>query len=232
MWAFFMTLSSASHSHHPSTPMNMAEIYSPSVLFDALAQDYESMRESILWSPFPHFEKAFPQTRLENKKFLDIGCGTGELSRHIQAKGGDCIGVDISQEMCMLAAERSENLAFFPLDITEGLPMPDAQFDGVVALGVLEYAHNIQYVFSEIRRVLKPGGTFLGVVERRGKDCPSGLKKQVRLFDHWLRYRMLETEAQALAAAHFSHAKLDRVLGYVLEETDERIQYIRIIAKK
>ncbi|MGI5830377.1 MAG: class I SAM-dependent methyltransferase [Bradymonadia bacterium] len=210
----------------------MAKILSPAYLFDPIAADYENMREEIAWSPFPHVAAAFCDWSMQNKRVLDLGCGTGEVTRFLQSQGAKAVGVDISAEMCFVAAERSENIQFLPHDISQPMPFADASFDAVIALGCMEYLKEPADVLADIARMLSPRGRLLAVFERRGADCPGGDAASVLFFDHWMRYRCNEKELETLLKPHFSHYRLERVLGYILEESNETIQYIRVIADK
>ena len=121
--------------------------------------------------------------------------------------------------------------------MSEPLPFDDGQFDGVVALGCLEYIEEIEDTVREFSRVLKAGGVFLGCFERFGQDCPNGFDRQVIFFDDWMRYRQSETEIREMMGRHFAHFELRRVPGFKLtdddgNETGERTQYIRVIANK
>ena len=205
---------------------------SPDTLFDQLAEDYEAMREELAWDPFPHIREAFAGTDFKGLQILDAGCGTGECTRWFQAQGAQAVGLDISPEMCFQAACKSENVFYLTHDLSEPLPFEDGRFDGVVALGCLEYLENIEAVIAEFARVLKPGGIFLGCFERCGSDCPNGEDKSVVFFDHWMRYRQTEPEIEGYCAQYFKSYALKRVDGFILQETDERTQYIRVIAKK
>ncbi len=205
---------------------------SPDTLFDPLAEDYENMRKELAWDPFPHIQDAFKDISFEGLQILDAGCGTGECTRWFQAQGAQAVGLDISPEMCFQAAERSENIFYLTHDLSEKLPFEDGRFDGIVALGCLEYLEDIESVVAEFARTLKSGGTFLGCFERCGSDCPEGEAKAIEFFDIWMRYRQTEDEIQTLCTQYFQTAELKRVPGFILQETDERTQYIRVIAKK
>ncbi len=202
----------------------------PDDLFDPLAQDYETMRRELQWDPFVHIHAAFEGRSLNGLKILDAGCGTGECTRWFQSQGADPVGLDISGEMCFLAAERSENILYLPHDLSDPLPFGEASFDAVVALGCLEYLEDIAPTMAEFRRVLRPGGLFLGCFERYGDDCPGGNAPEVVFLDDWVRYRQSREELQTCLEPLFSHIRFDRVPGFVLEESDERTQYWRVIA--
>ena len=208
----------------------------PQSLFDPLAEDYESIRKELSWDPFPHIQCAFENRSLKGLEILDAGCGTGECSRWFQAQGAVPCGLDISPEMCFLAADRSENILYLNHDLSEPLPFADKRFDAVVALGCLEYIEDIEATIREFRRVLREGGLFLGCFERYGDDCPGGVAKNVVFYDDWMRYRQSEHDIQSMLSRYFRHVRLDRVRGFKLtddegNDTGEYTQYIRAIAE-
>ena len=208
---------------------------SPQTLFDALAEDYESMREEVGWNPFVHIREVFENSDLSGKAILDAGCGTGECTRWFQSRGASPYGLDISPEMCFKAAENSENIPYLCHDLGEPLPFEDDRFDGAVALGCLEYIPNIEETVREFARILKPNGAFLGCFERCGKDCPGGNALSVVMFDDWVRFRLPENEIRAMILRHFAHAEFKRVPGFKLtdddgKETGKQTQYLRVIA--
>ena len=208
------------------------KLKSPADLFDALAENYETMRQEVAWNPFSHIREAVENMDLNGKSVLDAGCGTGECARWFQARGAHVVGIDISPEMCLTAAERSENILFLPHDLNEPLPFENNRFDLVVALGCLEYLPDIAPVVAEFSRVLKLDGLFLGCFERFGDDCPGKNARRVIMFDEWMRYRQSLRELQAALHPHFSSLRIDNVPGFILEETNEQTQYRRVIARK
>jgi SAM-dependent methyltransferase len=108
---------------------------------------------------------------------LDIGCGTGSLSRLLaQWTGGanPITAVDISpyllREAAALAAEDGLGGAItFAPGSAEALPFPDAGFDAAFAVTVLEEC-DAERALAEIVRVTKPGGR-IGIVVR-ASDLP------------------------------------------------------------
>lgn len=210
---------------------------SPQSLFDALADEYESMRVEVGWNPFIHIREVFEPLDLTGKSILDAGCGTGECTRWFQSKGAEPYGIDISPEMCFKAAENSENIPYLCHDLAEPLPFDAARFDGAVALGCLEYIEKIEDTVREFARVLKPGGIFLGCFERCGRDCPGGTARSVVMFDDWMRFRMPESEIRAMILRHFTKADFKRVPGFKLtdddgKDTGKQTQYLRVTAMK
>ena len=103
---------------------------------------------------------------------LDAGCGPGSITIDLAdiVAPAQVIGVDIDEQHLRLATlyarQRTvENVCFEPGDITR-LAFPDESFDAVFIHGVLEYL-DAEQAFSEIYRLLKPGG----VVGARHGDC-------------------------------------------------------------
>jgi SAM-dependent methyltransferase len=81
---------------------------------------------------------------------LDVGCGEGELARHLPA--GGWVGVDASAEM-LARAPQPHHLA----DAT-ALPFPDGSFGSVALLYVLYHLPDPALALAEARRALQPGG--------------------------------------------------------------------------
>ena len=98
---------------------------------------------------------------------LDLGCGTGELARHMGAAWLRVTGCDISAEMLARAAAGDPDGAVEWVELDAGwrrLPFESATFDAVVAASVLEYVDEPAAVLRECARVLRPGGVVLCTV--------------------------------------------------------------------
>ena len=97
---------------------------------------------------------------------LDLGCGTGKMTRFLAKEGYDMIGVDVSQEMLGIAAEKE----------SEGKPilylnqdMREFELYGTVG-AVVSVCDSINYLLEEgdilrtfrlVHNYLYPGGVFL-----------------------------------------------------------------------
>jgi SAM-dependent methyltransferase len=100
-------------------------------------------------------------------KLLDLGCGSGELARHLAAAGFVVTGCDISPLMLDRAAAADSQRAVRWIRLEPGwrtLPFATASLDGVVAASVLEYVPLPATVLGECARVLRPGGFLLCTV--------------------------------------------------------------------
>lgn len=124
---------------------------------------------------------------------LDFATGTGRLSyallRHLDFKG-HIIALDLSQGMLEQAAAKISSVSATLSPDSAGkvptvellrhlslpLPFPDASFDVVCALEVLELFPNMEKPLAEFSRVLRPGGVLL---TSRGTE-ESGRKAKVK----------------------------------------------------
>lgn len=98
---------------------------------------------------------------IKNKTVLDVGCGFGwaELlfSKHHPKK---MIGMDYSEECLSIARKFKHPSYSFKVGNALELPFKDNTFDTVMTWEVLEHIpkHTEERMFSELYRVLKPGG--------------------------------------------------------------------------
>jgi SAM-dependent methyltransferase len=96
---------------------------------------------------------------------LEIAAGTGVLTRHLAntlVPATSIIATDLNQAMLdqATAVGTARRVEWRQADATQ-LPFPDASFDVVVCqFGVMFFPDKPQ-AFSEVRRVLRPGGVFL-----------------------------------------------------------------------
>nr|HEX4317474.1 methyltransferase domain-containing protein [Kofleriaceae bacterium] len=98
--------------------------------------------------------------------WLDLSCGPGAFARAIAAAapGALVVGLDISRAMLGVAAQRTKgytNVVLVRAD-AHALPFVDGAFGGVNNAGALHAYDDPEVVFREIKRVLKPGGLYVG----------------------------------------------------------------------
>jgi arsenite methyltransferase len=108
----------------------------------------------------------FTLGRLEpGEQVLDLGCGAGTdslVAAQMVGSEGRVTGIDMTPEM--LAKARASavemgagNVEFLEVE-AERLPFADASFDVVISNGVIDLIPDKDAVFSELFRVLRPGG--------------------------------------------------------------------------
>jgi ubiquinone/menaquinone biosynthesis C-methylase UbiE len=91
----------------------------------------------------------------EDKKVLEIGCGTGIILDRISKSAKDAWGVDLSSGMLKKAKEKGLNVK--QANATK-LPFEDDSFDVVYSVKVLAHIPEIKKVISEVHRVLRDDG--------------------------------------------------------------------------
>jgi 2-polyprenyl-3-methyl-5-hydroxy-6-metoxy-1,4-benzoquinol methylase len=98
---------------------------------------------------------AFP----ERGRLLEVGCGLGYLLADMREDGWDVVGVEPLVEAAEYA--REDLKVDVRPTILEEAAFPEASFDAVVMLHVIEHVPDPLGSVREIARVLKPGGLFV-----------------------------------------------------------------------
>ena len=94
---------------------------------------------------------------------VDIGCGAGIdslIASGMVGPEGAVIGIDMTPSMLEKAQAGARGLDHvdFRLGFGEELPVPDGWADVVISNGVVNLMPDKQEAFTEMARVLKPGG--------------------------------------------------------------------------
>lgn len=118
------------------------------------------------------------------ERLLDIGCGWGGLAlAAAQSYGLSVLGVTLSERQAEYGAEQADRLGLNDRVRIKTLDYRDLEnesFDKIVSVGMFEHvgrSHLPEY-FSQVYRLLKPGGLFLNHgIARRGQPADLGLLK-------------------------------------------------------
>ncbi|MEQ1875066.1 MAG: class I SAM-dependent methyltransferase [Bdellovibrionia bacterium] len=97
---------------------------------------------------------------VKGKSVLDLGCGTGLLTREIMGWGGRVRGVDQSEKMIEIARADLPDVSFYVAS-AGSLPFEDDDFDVVASSLVMHYMKDLMPAFKEAARVLKKNGRFV-----------------------------------------------------------------------
>jgi SAM-dependent methyltransferase len=99
------------------------------------------------------------------ERVLDVGSGAGTdslVAAQMVSPGGTVTGIDMTPEMLSKSRQAAEEMGQENVEFQEAeaerLPFPDESFDVVISNGVIDLAPDKDAVFSELFRVLKPGG--------------------------------------------------------------------------
>lgn len=149
-----------------------------------------TLDEKILHKHFPE-----PQNS-EKQSILDLGCGTGRVAIGLAERGYDVVGVDLSQSMLeQMRAKASElpdghhvdcvraNLVELDCLATNSLDHAICMFS---TLGMVQRRKNRRQFLRHVKRIVRPGGTFILHVHNRW----SAIRESggcTRLVKSWIR---------------------------------------------
>ena len=136
--------------------------------YGRFAYVYDILMENVPYDKWIElFLAKVHQFNIEGRNVLDVGCGTGEFSIRLAERGYYVTGVDLSEEMLLIAAEKAAaKQASIPLFHQNMAELDLArEFDAVVifcdSLNYLETEEEVKETFSSVYKHLKPGGLFM-----------------------------------------------------------------------
>ncbi|MBV9817425.1 MAG: class I SAM-dependent methyltransferase [Solirubrobacterales bacterium] len=94
-------------------------------------------------------------------QLLDAGCGSGRMLQEL-VRYGTVSGIELNEDAAALA--RSRGHGEVRVGRLEELPWPDASFDLITCLDVIEHTADDRAALAELRRVCRPGGRLLVTV--------------------------------------------------------------------
>jgi demethylmenaquinone methyltransferase/2-methoxy-6-polyprenyl-1,4-benzoquinol methylase len=153
----------------PYKDLNKTKKEQVAEMFDNISPSYDKLNRSlslgidVLWR-----KKMKRMLKKQNPQIiLDVATGTGDVAIEISSlKPEKIIGVDISEGMLeygrvKIKKKNLSHIITLESGDSENLNFPDNYFDAItVAFGVRNF-ENLEKGLSEMRRVLKPGGTLL-----------------------------------------------------------------------
>lgn len=98
---------------------------------------------------------------------LDIGCGNGEDAVLLSKYADRVFALDIQENVNWFKLKREKYRLVFNIADARNLPFRDNQFDFIFIKDVLHHAVNFNKIISEIKRVVKPGGTIMIIEANR-----------------------------------------------------------------
>ncbi len=138
-------------------------------IYRGFAQVYDLFMDNVPYEAWrDYLVKELKKAGIEEGLVLDLGCGTGRMTRLLAQSGYDMIGVDASEEMLMLAREADGSMG------TGGIlyllqDMRRFELYGTVRAAVsvcdsmnyLMEEEDLKAVFSLVNNYLDPGGIFI-----------------------------------------------------------------------
>jgi len=154
------------------------------------------------------------------ERVLDVGCGEGRFTSELVRAGAHAIGIDVAQEPLRRALARHPQLELALVAEEGPWELADAAFDVVWAGEVIEHVADTAAWLSEVRRVLRSGGSLLLSTPALERLTLIGLALSRRAFaqrfeprgDH-LRFYSRRTLTQLLAEFGFEQVSVRRAGG-------------------
>jgi 2-polyprenyl-3-methyl-5-hydroxy-6-metoxy-1,4-benzoquinol methylase len=134
---------------------------------------------------------------------LDIACGDGYGCRIMAPQVGRVLGVDINQPL-IAANQQNNNVENVAYDVGDcfALSLPDGAMTGATAMELIEHlpVDQVDGFISEVRRVIKPGGSFIC-------STPQNSHGDIPLVP-WHVKEYSVAELRAILERHFSSVKI------------------------
>ena len=119
--------------------------------FDRMAPERDKWKKKSRYY-YSHIENFISFLVPENKRVVEIGCGTGDLLFKLKPSYG--LGVDISEKMIELARQKNSNpkieFKVGTIDDIEGL------FDYIILSDLIGYLPDIEELFRKLSRIMHP----------------------------------------------------------------------------
>ncbi len=122
--------------------------------YDTVSEAFDRLSETYS-APFAELVVRLAGVR-PGDRVLDLACGSGVVTRRIEAAGGQVVGVDLSAGMLRTAAAKSDGPALARMD-AESLGLSARSLDAVASLFGFLHFPSPGEALAESMRVLKPG---------------------------------------------------------------------------
>ncbi len=161
-----------------------------------------------------------------DEQVLDVGCGTGtltrDIARHLKSGRGEVVGVDAATKMLDVARRKAAGIdrIRFDAEIAELLPYHDESFDRFVSTFFFHHVNSElkQRTLAELWRTLRPGGW--GVIV--DVDVPRNLfgtlcawSGYVLFHQEEIRENMEGVLREAMVASPFAWREAGKRSGYI-----------------
>lgn len=141
--------------------------------YSSFAEVYDLFMDNVPYEEWcEYITEILEENGVKDGLLLDLGCGTGKMTRLLKEKGYDMIGIDLSEEMLGIAREReSEGILYLQQDMRE------FELYGTVK-GIISACDCMNYILEEeellqvfklVNNYLDPGGIFVFDMNTRFK---------------------------------------------------------------
>ena len=136
--------------------------------YNALAASYDRLTEDVDYQAIVDFYfEILHREGLQPRTAADLACGTGSVALLLAERGLQVTGVDMSEEMLCMAAQKAmdaENCPTFACQMLQDLRLPKGVDLAVSALDGLDYIldpADCRQAITRVYKALNPGGCFI-----------------------------------------------------------------------
>lgn len=136
--------------------------------YEALAVSYDRLTNDVDYEAVVDFYRQILEREgLSPRTAVDLACGTGSVTVLLARQGLDVTGVDLSEEMLTVAAQKAQSLPRMPRFVCQNLrelTLPRGVDLAVCALDSLDYITDpadCARAIARVYRTLNPGGIFI-----------------------------------------------------------------------
>jgi len=136
--------------------------------YEALATSYDRLTNDVDYeATVAFYQEILEREGVAPRTAVDLACGTGSVALLLAKKGIQVIGVDMSEEMLTVAAQKAQNMENPPRFVCqklEQLRLPRGVDLAVCALDSLDYItdpQNCREAIARVYKALNPGGIFI-----------------------------------------------------------------------
>ncbi len=158
--------------------------------FDDIAQEYEDVRGTEIWPSLLHTIRSLDSN---TRRVLDVATGTGLFGVRLAEEGFHVLGLDRNPHMLAQAIRKAkqQDCSFRGvLGLAEQLPLPERSISVMFSTNAIHH-FDLQTHFTEVKRVLKPGGCYVVYTRFRkqndrsiwGRLFPHFAEKETRLYN-------------------------------------------------
>lgn len=136
--------------------------------YTSFAAVYDMFMDNVPYDEWADYvQLLLDKFHIKEGLLLELGCGTGSMTRQLAAKGYDMIGLDNSEEMLQIAREKGNEAGDGILYLCQD--MREFELFGTVA-AVVSVCDSMNYILSEedlakvfrlVNNYLDPGGIFI-----------------------------------------------------------------------
>ena len=136
--------------------------------YGSLAGCYDSLTADVAYRQWADYlERLFARSEGAVKTVVDLGCGTGSLTLELARRGYEMTGVDLSEDMLAVAADKCADLEPRPLLLHQDMSRlklfrpADAVICCLDSLNYVTRPQAVQRTFRRVWQSLRPGGLFV-----------------------------------------------------------------------